>query len=186
MLIEICEDLLKYGATHILFVNGHGGNFDSIKRCAAKLRKACVPVASASYWNLTQVVNPDWLATGHADYIEGSLVMAVDESLVQPELAQIPEVKTLTESVTLESPHEAVFEGGKLFVNLVTADFTDSGDMLEYSLTEADDYSIPPTAASKEIGEALLDGMADYLVRFIAQFRTVGLPPLDVLGPLGR
>jgi creatinine amidohydrolase/Fe(II)-dependent formamide hydrolase-like protein len=95
MLIEISEDLLKYGATHILFVNGHGRNRGSIRRCRAVLPKACVPVAVTSYWNLTQVVDPNWLATGHADYIEGSLVMAVGERLVQPETAEVPKVRSL-------------------------------------------------------------------------------------------
>jgi len=185
-LIEICEDLLKYGTTHIIFVNGHGGNLNSIQRCGAFLRERQIPVAVANYWNLTQVVNPEWMAIGHADYIETSLVMAVDESLVQLDKANIPEMKNLTDAIELDSPHEARFEGGDLLVNLVTADFTDSGDMLEYSLTSGDDYDTPPTAASKEIGDTLMDGIADYLARFVEEFRTVELPSFDQLGPVSR
>jgi creatinine amidohydrolase len=185
-LIEICDDLLKYGATHIIFVNGHGGNLDSIRRCGEALREVNVPVAVATYWNLTKVVNPEWMPIGHADYIEASLVMAVDESIVHLERSEIPEVKNLTDAIELDSPHEARFEGGDLLVNLVTADFTDSGDMLEFNLTSGDDYDTPPSAASKEIGDTLMDGIADYLVRFVEEFKTVELPPFSELGPVSR
>ncbi len=39
MLIEICQDLLKYGTTHILFVDGHGGNLPALAQVGAWLRE---------------------------------------------------------------------------------------------------------------------------------------------------
>jgi creatinine amidohydrolase len=183
-LIEVCEDLIKYGATHILFVNGHGGNMPSITRCGEVLREWCVPVAAACWWKMSQVVNPQWLALGHGDYVEVSVVLAIDESLPNMELAHSPKNKDLTDSITLDSPDIARFQGGTLFINLVTADTSDTGDLFEYGLTGASDYEIPPTRATREMGEAILDGLAGYLADFCREFRKVTLRPLDELGPL--
>lgn len=141
-------------------------------------------MAVTVYWNLTPVVNPEWLAIGHADYIETSLILGIDESWVDMELARIPQNKNLSETITLDTPHVAKFKGIPVSVNLVTVDITETGDMLEPGLTAATDFSIPPTAASKEIGEALYEGMADYLAEFVAEFRKVKLPLLEEMGPL--
>jgi creatinine amidohydrolase len=183
-LVEICDDLLKYGITHILFVNGHGGNLGSINRCGAVLRERSIPMAVACWWEMTQVVNPEWLAVGHGDYIETSAILAIDDSLPNMSLAKIPGHKHMSETIALNTPHKAAFKGGSLTVNLVTSDITDSGDMLEYGLTAAKDYDIPPSSATKEMGEAILDGLADYLADFVEEFRKVSLPAMEEMGPL--
>lgn len=51
-------------------------------------------------------------------------------------------------------------------------------------MTGAKDYTIPPTTARKEIGEALYEGLADYLAEFIEEFRKVKVPPIGSVGPL--
>lgn len=183
-LIEICDDLIKYGVTHVLFVNGHGGNMGSIDRCGAVLRKRCVPMAVACWWEMTQVVNPEWLAVGHGDYVETSAILAIDDSLPVMNLARIPDNKDLSDTIALDTPHRAKFKGGALTVNLVTSDVTETGDMLEYGLTAAKSYEIPPTDATKEMGETILEGLAGYLADFVEEFRKVTLPPLEEMGPL--
>jgi creatinine amidohydrolase len=183
-LIEICDDLLKYGMTHVIFVNGHGGNMRSLGRCGEFLRQECVPAAVACWWEMTQVVNPEWLAIGHGDYIETSAMLAIDDSLPNMDIAKIPENKDLSETIALDTPHGARFKGGHLTVNLITNDITESGDMLEYGLTVAKDYGIPPTVATKEMGEEILNGLADYLAEFVEEFRKVELPAIEDMGPL--
>ncbi|MBC7260324.1 MAG: creatininase family protein, partial [Chloroflexi bacterium] len=186
MLMEICEDLVAYGATHILFVNGHGGNMQAIRQCGEMLREMCIPMATAVYWKVIQTVNPNWLPIGHGDYVETSLVLALDESLPNMQIAKIPTSKNLSDTITLDTPHDARFNGGSVFVNLITADITDSGDMLELGLSAASRYDIPPTAGSKEMGEKIYQGITDYLVKFVEEFRKVTLPPVDSLGPLAK
>lgn len=186
MLMEVCEDLVSYGATHILFVNGHGGNMNAIRQCGEMLRELGVPMAAAVYWKVIQVVNPDWLPIGHGDYVETSLVLALDESLPNLAIAKIPTSKNLSDAISLDTPHDARFNGGTVFVNLITADLTDSGDMLELGLSAATNYDTPPTAASKEMGDRIYDGVADYLACFVQEFSKVTLPPVDALGPLGK
>jgi creatinine amidohydrolase len=185
-LIEICEDLLKYGTTHILFVDGHGGNVPSLRRCGEWLREQCVPSAIACWWEMTQVVNPQWLALGHADYVETAAVLAIDESLPDMQAAHLAVNKSLTPNIPLDNLHVARFKGGKLTVNLNMSDITDEGDMMEYGLTAAASYNIPPTAGTKEMGEEIYEGLANYLAEFIGEFRKVRLPAIGSVGPLAK
>jgi creatinine amidohydrolase len=184
MYIEICTNLLRYGATHILFVNGHGGNNVSLRQCGEWLRKHCVPAAVACWWEMTGVVNPEWLALGHGDYVELSTVLAIDETLPDMAAAKLAVNKPLTPNIALDDLRLAKFKGGHVAVNLIMTDITDDGAMMEFGMTAAKDYMIPPTTATKEIGEKLYEGLADYLAEFIEEFRKVKLPPIGSVGPL--
>lgn len=183
MLIEICQDLLKYGTTHILFVDGHGGNLPALAQAGAWLREQNIPAAVACWWEMTQVVNPEWLAIGHADYIETAAMLALDESLVDMKAAKLAVNKPLTETIGLDNLHVARFNGGTLTVNLYMTDITDDGGMMEYGLTSAKKFDTPPTVATKEMGEAIYEGLADYLAKFVEEFRKVSLPALHSVGP---
>jgi creatinine amidohydrolase len=185
-LIEICENLLRYGATHILFMNGHGGNMVALRRCGEWLRERCIPSAVACWWEMTHVVNPDWMALGHADYVETSTILALDESLPDMPAAKIAVNKALTDKIALDDLRIARFKGAHLAVNLIMTDVTDDGGMMEYGMTAAKDYAIPPTAASKEIGEKIYEGLANYYAEFIEEFRRVTLPPIGSVGPLAK
>ncbi len=183
MLIEICQDLLKYGTTHILFVDGHGGNLPALAQAGAWLRQQNVPAAVACWWEMTQVVNPEWLAIGHADYIETAAMLALDESIVDMKAARLAVNKPLTDTISLDNLHVARYKGGNLTVNLYMTDITDDGAMMEYGLTSAKNFDTPPTAATKEMGEAIYEGLADYLANFVEEFRNVSLPALHSVGP---
>lgn len=185
-LIEFCENLLRYGTTHILFMDGHGGNMTCLRQCGEWLRERCVPAAVACWWEMTQVVNPEWLALGHADYVETSMILALDESLPDMPAAVIAVNKPLTPNIALDDLRAARFKGGHLSVNLIMTDITDTGAMMEYGLTAAKDYGIPPTVASKDIGEKLYEGLANYYAEFIEEFRTVKLPRIGSVGPLAK
>lgn len=183
MLIEICQDLLKYGTTHILFVDGHGGNLPALAQAGAWLREQNIPAAVACWWEMTQVVNPEWLAIGHADYIETAAMLALDESIVDMDAARLAVNKPLSDTIDLDNLHVARFNGGTLSVNLYMTDITDDGAMMEYGLTSAKNFNTPPTAATKEMGEAIYEGLADYLANFVEEFRKVSLPVLHSVGP---
>lgn len=183
---EICDDLVRYGATHILFVCGHGGNVQAIRKCGEYLRRKAIPMGTAVYWQIIQTVNPEWLPLGHGDYIEASMVMAVDETLPRMDVAKVPTTKQLTPQIKLDGLYEAKYKNGWVMVNNFMADVTDTGDMLEPLLAPAKDYTIPPSAASKEMGNTILDGIADYLAEFVEEFKKVRLTPVDEIGPLGQ
>jgi creatinine amidohydrolase len=185
-LIEISENLLRYGTTHLLFITGHGGNSVALRKCGEWLRERCIPAATSCWWEMTHVVNPQWLALGHADYVETSMVLALDESLPDMAAAALAVNKPLTDKIALDDLRAARFKGAHLAVNLIMTDITDDGGMMEVGLTAAKDYTIPPTVASKAIGEKLYEGLADYLAEFIEEFRHVKLPPIGSVGPLTR
>jgi creatinine amidohydrolase len=185
-LIEICDNLLRYGATHFLFVNGHGGNMVALRRCGEWLRERCVPAAVSCWWEMTQVVHPEWLALGHGDYVETSAILALDETLPDMPKAVVAVNKPLTSNIALDDLRAARFKGGHLAVNLIMTDISDNGAMMEYGMTAAKDYTIPPTVATKEMGETIYEKLADYLADFIREFRQVKLPPIGSVGPLAK
>ncbi len=185
-LVEICGDLLRYGTTHILFVDGHGGNMTALRQCGEWLRERCVPSAIACWWEMTQVVNPEWLALGHADYVETATVLAIDESLPDMPAAHLAVNKPLSPNIALDDLRVARFKGAKLTVNLIMTDITDQGDMMEFGLTGAKDYKIPPTAGTKAMGEEIYEGLANYLAEFVEEFRKIKLPPIGSVGPLAK
>jgi creatinine amidohydrolase len=186
MIIEICEDLIRYGTTHILFVNGHGGNLPSLSRAGTWLRQQNVPAAVSCWWEMTQVVNPEWLATGHADYVETAVMLAIDENHVDMNSARLPVNKPLTDKIALDNLHVARFRDGRLTVNMIMTDITDIGGMMEYGLTAAKSYDIQPSQASKAMGETILNGLADYLADFVEEFRKVKLPAMYTVGPVAE
>jgi len=182
--IELCENLLRYGATHIFFMNGHGGNMTALRRCGEWLRERCVPSAVACWWEMTHVVNPEWRALGHACYVETSMIQALDPSLPDMRSAVVAVNKPLTPNIALDDLRAAKYKGAHLTVNLIMTDITDTGAMMEYGLTGAKDYTIPPGTATKEMGETLYEGLANYYAEFIKEFRQVKLPPIGSVGPL--
>jgi creatinine amidohydrolase len=178
--IDVCENLLRYGATHIFFMNGHGGNMTALRQCGEWLRQRQVPSAVACWWEMTHVVNPEWMALGHADYVETSMILALDPSLPDMASAALAVNKPLTEKIELDDLRAARFKGAGLAVNLVMSDITDNGAMMEFGMTKAKDFSVPPSVATSQMGETIYRGLTDYFVEFIEEFRKVTLPPVNV------
>lgn len=181
VLMDICDDLLRYGAKRILVINGHGGNLPSLHRVGAYLRRRGVLMAIASWWKMVGALNPEWKAIGHGDYVEASAILSIDQSLVRMERYKFPQAKPLTDNISLDTPKNARFRDGIIEVNLRTRDMVDRGDMIEYGLSPGADYTIPTTMASKERGDAMLNALADYLEDFVKEFEKVSLPLVDNL-----
>src|SRR5512142_3340323 len=120
--IDLCKNLLRYGATHIFFMNGHGGNMVALRRCGEWLREQCVPSAVACWWEMTHVVHPEWMALGHACYVETSMILALDASLPDMASAVVAVNKPLTGNIALDDLRAARFKGGKFAVNCVMTD----------------------------------------------------------------
>jgi creatinine amidohydrolase len=183
VLIDLCDDLLKYGATHILFVNGHGGNASSLRACGSWLRERCVPAVVASWWTMAHVANPDWHMIGHADYIETAAVLALDENLPDMTAARNHKNRQLTPQLPLDNLGVVRFKNATMAINGVMTDVTDTGDMLEYGESAAQDYDIEPSSATKEMGEQILESLADYLAEFVLEFKKVTFPEIGSTGP---
>jgi len=173
---EITGYFVGYGATHIVFVNGHGGNLTSLMRASATLRKQNVLAATVLWWEAAAALDPGWSLIGHGDFVETSLMLAINESIVDLGRANPPLRKNLSDRLILNDIHDCRFESGLIHVALRTRDYTDSGDMIEYGASPGADHSVPPSAATAARGEDILGKVAQYIARFIDAFSEVQLP----------
>jgi len=183
VLIDLCKDLLKYGTTHILFVNGHGGNHGPLKKAGEWLREQCVPAAVASWWEMASIADPTYNMIGHADYIETAAMLAINPALVDLTVAKNHKNRSLTPNLHLDNLGVVNFKGHTLQINGVMTDVTFTGDMLEIGESSAQNYDIEPTSANAEMGEKILESLADYLAEFVEEFRKVKFPPVGEEGP---
>jgi creatinine amidohydrolase len=87
-LIDIYTDiglgLAKWGAKTIVFMNGHGGNIPMLGIACDRISKAGVVAAAISYWaTFSRDILTVCETQGHAGEDETSLVLAIDETLVE-------------------------------------------------------------------------------------------------------
>jgi len=170
---SIVKCLLRYGITHVLFVNGHGGNAVGLGMVCRELRNMGITAAYSQWWHLSGSINPKWALQGHGDYIETSMVMSIhpeglDMASVEPIVNE-----PLTDKLENLDGTNVKFKDGSVCFGLRLKDVTKNGTMMEYGHDPNADFTIPITAASKELGDDLMEGVSDYLVEFIEEFKKV-------------
>ncbi len=170
---EICSYFVEYGATHILFINGHGGNMGPLITVSNRLRKKNILAATILWWEASQAINPDWALIGHGDFLETSVMLAINDEIVAIDKAGIPIRKNLSDRLILDDIHECRFKSGLIHVALRTKDYTDTGDMIEYGASPGADHSIPPSMATATRGSEILTQVSEYISEFIDEFRKV-------------
>ena len=169
---EICEDLISYGITHILFLNGHGGNNTALYDVGQELRLRGIPVANIQWFDIAGTFNPEWGLRGHGDITETSAMMHVFPEGVKLEKAHLPENRHLGKIKVLDL-HTGEFEGASVYLNLRTKDCSEQGDLIEYGHGKDLDYSVSACASTAELGKECLDACVDYICRFIEEFKTI-------------
>ncbi len=168
VLTELVNTLVQYGATHILFINGHGGNAFALSQVGLMLRGRGVVAGMVQWWDITGKLRPEW-GFGHGDFTETSLMLALTPSLVQmseaapsQETAPVPHLVPVT-------PWDFLWEHGVVHVYLRTRDISARGSLKEES-------GKPPQGANREFGDEIVNLVTDYLCRFMEVFRTIRLP----------
>lgn len=178
-IMGIVRHLLRYGATHFLFVNGHGGNLTALNDVMFELRNKGVPAAVSMWWEVSGLLNQEWALRGHGDVVETSLVLAARPQDVKLAAARLPSNRPLTARIGVADSRNCTFEGGVVKMFLRVADVTASGDFLEYGHAAGADYSTPPGDATAANGRAIFEAVADYLARFAEEFLKVRLDPVE-------
>lgn len=173
---EICTYLIKYGITHILFINGHGGNLGPLTTVGNKLRKENILAATILWWETAEAIDPAWSLIGHGDFLETSVMLAVNEKIVDLGEANLPARQNLSDRLILDDIHECRFQSGLVHVTLRTRDYTKSGDMIEYGISPHADHTVPPSAATHERGEEILTKVSQYIKEFVEEFSKIRLP----------
>ncbi len=177
---ELVSHYVRHGARRILFLNAHGGNMGALDALCYRLRNQGVFAATVLWWDVISRLRPEYSPAGHGEWIETSLVLGYDESLVNMERAQMPETRGLgSPEMELQDPHTFLFRGVPVHVRLRTRDFSETGDMPEPNLSPTGDTSIPPSQASRQIGETIYEVVSGYLCDLVKVMREMDPDILD-------
>jgi creatinine amidohydrolase len=136
---EIVEGIASHGVEKVVFVNGHGGNADTLKRLGIDLRAERTAFAPTWVWTDSLDGLRDELFGGyggHADEVEASIMMYLDESYVDRD--ELESAEAGAPPTWGKSVHGAN-------VGLDTPDITETGS------------TGTPTNASVEAGEELFE-----------------------------
>lgn len=166
---EVCDQLVSYGFTHFLFLNGHGGNNNALYDVGQYLRLKNIPTANIQWFELAGDLNPEWGLIGHGDIIETSVMMHIAPETVKTERAHIPENQSIGNIKFLDL-HRGEFDGGSVYLNLRTRDVSTTGDIIEFGHTAGVDYTRSAKDATAELGKEVSDAVVEYILRFIDEF----------------
>jgi creatinine amidohydrolase len=153
VLRDVIRSLHRHGARRVVLVNGHGGNVNGNGTVASSLvheEGLDLAIASVSYWSLP-VEGKDGrkapFSPGHAGDLETSLMLALRPDLVHLDRRRAP-------LAPLSSIEQAQEHGA----------FTRAGGT-------TDDSSRADEMEGRRLLGALVDALANYLVRFHRQTR---------------
>ena len=159
-LFAYAENYVKHGARRFLFVRGHGGNKDAIELAMEDLHQAygCVSFAN-EWWTTLPHLNEEWPCDDHGGHFETSMMMAVDESIIEKDQMQWMETIKLTENLERGS-----FRGVKISLPIPLEQINYMGNT-----------GNPPMTASKSLGQEMMETYVDFNVRLVAAMRELPL-----------
>lgn len=172
VMTSITESLRQHGAKHFIFLNGHGGNNPVLDLVGLDLYKKGCLAAEVNWWVLVWNICKDWNGNtpwrgGHGAGEETAAVMAIDPSLVDMSEIDAPsDLTDLSDQIKGAGFRSVTFKGCEIPLSRFTTDVTNNG------WVGPDD----PHVATKEWGEELLNGFADWFVEFIEAFKDAKLP----------
>lgn len=152
VIAEVVTCMWQHGFRHILLLNGHGGNDQTMKATTMKLGAAGIEIAAATYWDLAAediaaVLEGERKKVGHACEVETSLMLHLRQELVDMNTT-VKDMRFPPSRLPSGGPvyFWPVFDPGTTGVN---------GD---------------PTLATAAKGKVLLDAITRNLVAFIRTF----------------
>ncbi len=166
---SIADSLYSYGARRFVFVNGHGGNVKSLSAVCMELNRRGCLAAMVNWWRVAPQLDPAW-GGGHGDGMETSANLAIDPESVCMEACAPEALRDDIGGAFKTTGWTAVaFDGVEVDFPRQLDRFSSNG-WLGYGL------GVMPEDASAERGRAMLEGTADYLVRFVAALKEAPLP----------
>ena len=179
---RLTDQLYDYGARRFVLLNGHGPNIKPLSQVAEELDRRGCRCAVMNWWLMAGEINPAWKG-GHGAGEETSAMLAVDPALVDMSELEGPEaemniVNDVSETLPSDSWGSVVYKGVHVSI---------PRDAIRYA---SNGWIGPDHAktASKEWGDAMMQGTADYIVDFLTEFRRCPLPkplPVRALGNPG-
>lgn len=162
VLVQSCENLIRHGAKKFLFINGHGGNTSTIKMVSAELfAKHKIMSTQTEWWVILPQIS-DIQCNDHGGKHETSVMLYLNENIVDMSKANTVERKNFTEEIAFD--RQLKYKGAKL--NL--------GFTLD-AVTEVGNYGARAEEATKEFGERIVNTYVDYCVELVEELRKVTL-----------
>ena len=88
-LLDICNCLIDYGITYLLFLNGHGPNVPTVEEIYQEVAAQGVQCAQIDLWrfigNQSQDLGESQVPLGHSGELATSVIMALENQLVRKE-----------------------------------------------------------------------------------------------------
>ena len=178
VLLEIIDNIARWGVRRFIIVNGHGGNSGAVKGAAHALRIRGIAVAMTQWWDIAGSLNKKWGLIGHCDINELSAMLKWrgDWCVKPPEGLKDPVQKQLTDKITINDLNNIVYRNVHFLAGLRTKDVTDTGALWEYG--HGGEY-VDIAEASAERIEECLEKVVDYYLDFIEEFKKVNFEPCE-------
>lgn len=162
---KILESLYKHGARRFVVMNGHGGNDLAIEKAALEMYRKGSQVTLINWWSIAPHLNKDW-PTGHGDAQEVSAVLAFAPECVHPAKWMESEIYSPSERLKQVKINTVQFEGAPVKLIREIRDSVNTGGI----------GGLTAEHACKAWGEAMMDGLTDWMIRYIEEFGKLGLP----------
>lgn len=161
----VFESLYRHGARLFAVINGHGGNDPAIEKAALEMYRRGSQVTLVNWWGIAPKLNPDW-PTGHGDAQEAAAVMAFAPELVKSEWLVDNVVTPPSADFKQLHINTVLFEGAPVKVIREIRDTVNTGGL----------GGLESKFATREWGVAMMDGVTDWMVRYLEAFRRIDLP----------
>ena len=161
---KITESLFRHGARKFLFMNGHGGNNAALEQVCMDLDRKGGMGAILNWWTLAWTLDPAWKG-GHGGGEETAAMMAIGDDLVDKSLMADNNLQQLTENLKTSGFGSINFRGFNILTRRSVRKMTDNGWI-------GTDH---PTTATKEWGQKMLEGCAQYALDFIEEYKKIEL-----------
>ena len=165
VMTAVFESLYRHGARRFVVVNGHGGNDPAIEKAALSMYRRGAQVSLIDWWGIAPKLNPDW-PTGHGDAQEAAAVMAFRPDLVNAGYLTDNVVNDPTPALRQVHINTVLFEGAPVKIIREIRDTVNTGGL----------GGLESKFATREWGTAMMDGLTEWMRRFILEFRRIPLP----------
>ena len=162
VIVSACVCFIHHGARRFLFINGHGGNVSPLRLACGDLYEDYGVIATHSEWWTTLPYVSEFKCDDHGGKYETSMVMAVDETLVNMSEAKTLARRNLTPGLTYEEGLQ--FRGASVPVPVPLHRVSDRGN-----------YGARAEEASRTMGDAMFVAYVDFCAGLVEELRKIPL-----------
>lgn len=166
--MAICKSLCDNGIKKALFINGHGGNTEILRRTAYAAREEFgMLIVIFNWWEAIQDIASDLLSGDTRDQELAISVAVVGKEEINLEGARHPHwTRNIFGGNIVREPHAFTFKKVKIDIAGVRSrDLDELGEPIKLS-----------TSGLEEAGSECLKRLADWLVDFVKEFAKVKIP----------